>query len=451
MSELERKPHSHPENPEQNPEVKPPIDETPGAESSNVEFPETTQTPNEPSPEASMSPAPPAESDTITRITLGERTITLLGTAHVSRESTQEVARFIREQHPDHVCVEIDAQRYKTLTEGQNWSGLKIDQVLRQRRGFLLLANLVLTSFQRKLGKQLGVTPGDEMKAAVLTAEEEGIPTTMADREVQLTLRRAWSQSSLWNKLKMISSLLASIFSSEELSEEDIENLKRKSALDDMMDELAAFLPSVKEVLINERDHYLAAKIFEAPGTHILAVIGAGHAPGITRHLHQLHTGEATTDLEKISHVPSPSKTTKILPWIIPAIVISLLSIGFVRSGWNQGLQMFFYWFMVNGILSAIGALIALAHPLTIVLSFLAAPFTSLNPTIGVGIVTGLFEGYIRRPRVMDFENLTEDILSVRGFIRNRFTHALVVFFLSSIGSAIGTFVAFPFLISLLT
>lgn len=404
---------------------------------------------NEHTPEDEIN-NPPAESDTITRITLGDRTVTLLGTAHVSRESTEEVARFIREQHPDHVCVEIDAQRYKTLTEGQDWSGLKIDQVLRQRRGFLLLANLVLTSFQRKLGKELGVKPGDEMKAAVLTAEEQGIPTTMADREVQLTLRRAWSRSNLWTRLKMISSLLASIFSSEKLSEEDIENLKRKSALDDMMDELAAFLPSVKEVLIDERDQYLATKIYQAPGSNVLAVIGAGHAPGITRWLNKLHTGEARSDLQKISHVPAPPKSAKILPWIIPAIVIALLAAGFIRSGWNQGLQMFFYWFMVNGVLSALGALIALAHPLTIILSFLAAPFTSLNPTIGVGIVTGLFEGYIRRPRVLDFENLTEDILSIRGFFRNRFTHALVVFFLSSIGSAVGTFVAFPFLLSLL-
>jgi pheromone shutdown-related protein TraB len=412
--------------------------------------PKPSETAPSPAGQEDHPAAPFTESDTITTISLGDRTITLLGTAHVSRESTEEVARFIREQHPDHVCVEIDAQRYKTLTEGQDWSGLKIDQVLKQRRGFLLLANLVLTSFQRKLGNELGVKPGDEMKAAVLTAEELGIPTTLADREVQLTLRRAWSLSNLWTRLKMISSLLASIFTTEKLSEEDIENLKRKSALDDMMDELAAFLPSVKEVLIDERDQYLAAKIFQAPGSHILAVIGAGHAPGITRWLNKLHTGEAQPDLEKISHVPAPPKSSKILPWIIPAIVIALLSLGFIRSGWNQGLQMFFYWFMVNGILSAVGALIALAHPLTILLSFLAAPFTSLNPTIGVGIVTGLFEGYIRRPRVMDFENLPDDILSVRGFFRNRFTHALVVFFLSSIGSAIGTFVAFPFLLSLL-
>jgi pheromone shutdown-related protein TraB len=389
-------------------------------------------------------------SDTITRVTLGEREITLLGTAHVSRESTEEVKRVIHDEQPDHVCVEIDAQRYKTLKEGQDWSKMKINEVLRQRRGFLLLANLVLTSFQRKLGKQLGTVPGNEMKAGVAAAEEAGIPFTLADREVQTTLRRAWAHSSWWNKLKMLSSLLASIFSNEELSEEDIENLKRKSALDDMMDELAAFLPSVKEVLIDERDRYLATKIYQAEGQHVLAVIGAGHAPGIVRWLQALHQGTADTNLEDITHVPPATKLSKILPWIIPTIVIGLLAAGFIRSGWDQGLQMFMYWIVVNGSLSAIGALIALAHPLTIILSFLAAPFTSLNPTIGVGIVTGLFEAYIRRPRVSDFENLTDDILTVRGFFRNRFTHALVVFFLSSIGSAAGTFIAFPFLLSLL-
>jgi len=397
---------------------------------------------------------PIENSDTITTVILNDREITLLGTAHVSRESTEEVKRHIQEAHPDHVCVEIDAQRYKSLSEGQNWSNLKIDQVLRQKRGFLLLANLVLTSFQRKLGKQLGVKPGDEMKAAIVTAEEEGIPVTLADREIQVTLRRAWSQSSPWNKLKMISALLASIFSNEDLSEEDIENLKKKSALDDMMDELAVFLPSVKEVLIDERDQYLATKIYQAEGTRILAVIGAGHVPGITRWLNELNTGtygDPESNLKAITHVPPPSKTSQILPWIIPAIVVGLLITGFVKSGWNQGIEMFMYWVVVNGSLSAVGALIALAHPLTIVLSFIAAPFTSLNPTIGVGIVTGLFEAYVRRPRVLDFENLGDDILSVRGFFRNRITHVLVVFFLSSIGSAIGTFVAFPFLLNLLS
>jgi pheromone shutdown-related protein TraB len=391
------------------------------------------------------------ESQTVTRITLGEREIILLGTAHVSRDSVDEVKRIIHDEEPDHVCVEIDAQRYKTLTEGQDWSKLSIDKVLKERKGFLLLANLVLQAFQKKLGENLGVKPGEEMKAAIDAAAEGEIPHTLADREIQVTLRRAWSHSSLWNKMKMIASLLASIFSNEKLSEEEIEQLKQKNALQDMMEELADYLPSVKEVLIDERDHYLAANIYNAPGSRIVAVIGAGHVRGIIEWLYAFHEGRAGTDLQEISSVPSSPKVNRILPWIIPVVIVGLIAAGFINSGWNQGLRMFLYWVVVNGALSSLGAIVALAHPLTVVLSFVAAPFTSLNPTIGVGIVTGLFEGYIRRPRVSDFENIQTDILSVRGFFRNRFTHALVVFFLSSVGSAAGTFIAFPFLLSLLS
>lgn len=389
------------------------------------------------------------ESDTITQIILGDREIILIGTAHISRDSIDEVKKVIEEEKPDHVCVEIDASRYKAMTEGQNWENMKIDKVLKERKGFLLLANLVLTSFQRKMGKNLGTTPGEDMKVAIEVSKEAGIPFSFSDREIQVTLRRAWSKSSFWNKNKMLAAMISSIFSKEELSEEEIEKLKEKSALEDMMEELANYLPSVKAVLIDERDQYLATNIFTAPGKKIVGVIGAGHANGIVKWLNDLHEGKVSKDLTEINHVPEPSKIKKVIPWLIPAVIVALMGFGFYKSGWNKGMEMFFYWFMVNGILSGIGALIALAHPLTILLSFLAAPFTSLNPTIGVGIVSGLFEGYIRRPRVSDFENLPEDILTIRGFFKNRFTHALLVFFLSSVGSSIGTFIAFPFLVNL--
>ncbi len=388
-------------------------------------------------------------SDTETVIELKEKEIILVGTAHISQESVNEVRKIIEERHPDHVCVEIDETRYKTMTEGQNWENMKIDKVLKERKGFLLLANLVLSSFQKKMGKNLGVIPGEDMKEAVEAAKEAGIPFSFADREVQITLKRAWSKSSLWNKNKMLAAMISSIFTKEKLSEEDIEKLKEKSALQDMMEELASYLPSVKEVLIDERDRFLATNIYKAPGKKIVAVIGAGHADGVIKWLEKLDEGSVSENLDEINTLPPPPKYRKFLPWIIPAAIAGLLAFGFIRSGWNKGMEMFFYWFMVNGTLSALGALIALAHPLTILLSFLAAPFTSLNPTIGVGIVTGLFEGYIRRPRVKDFENLPEDILTLKGFYRNRFIHALVVFFLSSVGSSIGTFIAFPFLLNL--
>lgn len=389
--------------------------------------------------------------DTLTRIHLGDREIILVGTAHVSKESVEEVERVIEEERPDRLCIEIDASRYKTLTEGQKWENLKIDQILKRGQGFLLLANLVLSSFQRRIGAGFGITPGDEMKKAVETADRLNIPYIFADREVQVTLRRAWSQAGFFQKNKMLAVLLGSVFSREELPEEEIEALKRKSALQDMMEELATFLPSVKEVLIDERDRYLASKIYDAGTGKIMAVIGAGHAAGIVKWLEIFDKGEISTDLKDISVVPRRGKWRKAIPWLIPAAVVTLIALGFIRSGFHEGFRMFMVWVLANGTLAAIGAALALAHPLTIIASFLAAPFTSMNPTIGVGIVSGLLESVVRRPRVLDFENLHQDILSLKGFYRNRFTHILIVFFLSSIGSSVGTFVALPYLTALLT
>ncbi len=389
-------------------------------------------------------------SETITEVQLGKRAITLIGTAHISQKSADEVEEVIRKSEPGRVCIEIDAVRFKSLTEGQDWKSLNISQVIRQRRGFLLLANLVLSSFQRRMGENLGAQQGAEMKRAVEVSGEMGIPCTFADREVQVTLRRAWAKSSIWNKMKLLASLIGSVISKETLSEEELENLKKRSALEDMLAELSDILPSVKEVLIDERDRYLATKIFSTEEEKVIAVVGAGHVPGIVQWLEKLENGEVDESLEDIDHAPPPSKIGRIIPWFIPVIIAGLLVGGFFRSGWEEALSMLWMWILVNGTLSAAGALIALAHPLTIVLSFLAAPITSMNPTIGVGIVTGLIESFLRKPKVKDFENIHEDIKSFRGFYRNRLTHILLVFLFSTIGSAIGTFIGIPYLTALL-
>lgn len=390
-------------------------------------------------------------SDTVTRVRFNDREFVLVGTAHVSRESVDEVETIIGEEKPDTVCVEIDNTRYRSMVEGQNWSSLNIYQVLKDRKGFLLMANLVLSSFQRRLGKSLGVSPGEEMRRAIDVATELGIPYTFCDREIHVTLRRAWKRTSFWGKNKMLAALFSSIFTNEKLSKEEIEKLKGKSAIQDMMEELANYLPSVKEVLIDERDRYLATRIYESHGTRLLAVVGAGHINGVVSWLEKISTGGSSTDLTEIENIPPASKISRILPWIIPILVFGVIATGFLRSGWQEGLSMLWLWVLVNGTLSAAGALLALAHPVTIVASFLAAPITSMNPTIGVGIVTGLLEAVLRKPRVRDFESLHDDIVSVKGFYRNRFTHILVVFFLSSIGSAIGTFIGIPWLTSLLS
>ncbi len=374
-----------------------------------------------------------------------------MGTAHVSKTSVENVEAVIRETAPDHLCVEIDASRYSSLKNRGNWENLKINEVLKQRKGFLLLANLALSSFQKRLGADLGVNPGEEMKRGIAVAEELGIPYSFADREIQVTLRRAWAKSGFWGKNKMLASLLASVFTKEKVTPEELERLKEKDVLQGMMEELAEYLPAVKEVLIDERDQYLATMIYRRPEKRVVAVVGAGHIKGIKEWIAALAAGERSSDLKAIEVIPPPSRISKIVPWIVPAAIVGILAAGFFISGWQEAVSMLWKWVLVCGTLSAVGSLLAFAHPITIAASFVAAPITCMNPTIGVGMVTGLLEWYLRKPRVQDFERLSCDIESVRGFYRNRVTHILVVFFLSSVGGSIGTFVGIPYLTTLLS
>lgn len=382
----------------------------------------------------------------ITTVRVADREFLLLGTAHVSRESVEAVQDTVERAAVDHVVIEIDAQRFRSVKKKQDWSQLNIFQVIRRRQAFLLLSNLVLASFQRRIGQGTGVKPGAEMIAAVEAAERHGVPYSFGDRPIQATLRRAWAKTGFWGKNKLLASMIAGAFSSEEVSEEDLARLREKNELESMMQELADYLPGVKAVLIDERDAYLAQNIFDAAGNRVLAVVGAGHVPGIVRRLEELGAGAPATDTAALEIIPPPGPVRKIVPYLVPAIVGGLIIWGFFRGGWEGGLEALWRWILVNGTLSAIGALAALAHPVTIILAFLAAPITSMNPTVGVGFVTGLTEAFLRKPRVRDFENLNTDIASVRGFFRNRLTHILLVFFFSTIGSAIGTFVALPLL-----
>ncbi len=390
------------------------------------------------------------DNGTSVRLSLGDRNVILIGTAHVSSRSVEEVQEAIRTEKPDRVCVEIDETRYNSLVEKKSWQSLNIREVLRERKGFLLLANLVLSSFQRRLGLEMGVTPGEEMLTAIRVSREEGIPVSLCDRDIQVTLRRAWSRSGFWGKNKMLAAMLSSVFSREKLDPEEIEKLKQKSTFQTMMDELASFLPSVKEVLIDERDRYLATRIFNAGGAKIVAVIGAGHVDGIVKNLKRLESGTLQNDTSALETIPPRKKISRILSYLVPALIVALIVAGFFRSGWQLSLSMMWKWVLVNGTLSAIGALLALAHPVTIAAAFAGAPITSLNPTIGVGLLTGVLEAALRKPRVTDFENLPEDLLSFKGFFRNRITHILLVFLFSSIGSSLGTFIGIPYLTSLL-
>lgn len=384
----------------------------------------------------------------IKRLSFDNREIILLGTAHVSKESIKEVEQLIREEGPDCVCVELDEARYKTLTSSETWQKIDIAKVLKEGKGFLLLANLVLSSFQKKLGADLGIKPGDEMRAAIRVSEELNIKTEMVDRPIHTSLKRAWAKSGTWNRAKLLSTLLGTAFSNEKLDEEEIEKLKNHSAMDNMMEEVAKFLPSVKEVLIDERDRYLASKIWESSGKKTLAVLGAGHLPGTESFLRELKAGTKNTDVSDISEVPPKSIARKLLAWIFPVAIISLIVFGFFKGGGAKTWQMLLAFILWNGGLSAIGACIALSHPLAILASFFGAPITTINPFLGIGIVSGLVQAWAKKPQVRDMEKLGEEAGNLKGWYKNRITKVLLTFFLSSLGSAIGTFITVPALIA---
>ncbi len=381
------------------------------------------------------------EGDTITRVKIGEREICLIGTAHVSPESVTEVRNVIKDEKPDHVCVEIDAGRYKSMTQEQSWKDMNIAKIIKEKKGFLLIANLMLSSFQKRMGSTVGMKPGEDMRAAIEAAEQEGIPFSFSDREVQVTLKRAWAKSSFWDKNKVLAVLISSAFSSEEASAEDIEELKDRNELEGMMDELSKELPKVKEVLIDERDQFLATSAYTRPEKKVVAVVGAGHVPGMIKWFEDLESGKKKTDVKEISVVPPKTLLTKAAPFIIPGIIIVLITLGFIFSGKEFGLEMIIRWVLANGVLSAVGAFIALGHPLTILAAFISAPITSLNPLIGVGIVTGVVETLLRKPRVEDFESLTESVSHVKLWYKNRVLRILLVLALSSVGSVAGTFI----------
>lgn len=376
-----------------------------------------------------------------------DREIILVGTAHISKESMEEVDKTVRDTLPDCVAVELDEQRYESIKSPEAWKNLDIVKVLKEKRGFIMLANLVLGSFQRRMGADVGVKPGDEMRSALTVSEELGIPVAMVDRPIQTTLRRAWAKNSLWGKLKLLSALFAAAFEKEEISAEQIESLKSSNEMDSMMDELAGYLPTVKEVLIDERDRYLAAHIWNCKGKKVLAVLGAGHLPGVEKFLNGIASGEKNCDTADIEEVPAAGAGAKIAGWIFPVLLIALIAAGFFTGGAKTSFDMLISWVLWNGSLAALGTLLALGHPLAIITGFVGAPLGTLNPFLAVGLFTGLVQAWVRKPKVEDMEHLADDASSLKGLYKNRIGRVLLVFFLSSLGGSIGNFIAVPALI----
>lgn len=365
------------------------------------------------------------------------KTIYLIGTAHVSPESVELVKRAAGELKPDSICIELDEARYNNIKNPKKWEDTDLIKVIKSKRVGFLLAQLILGSYQKKIAGGLNSKVGGEMLAGMECAEEQGANLVLADRDLQVTFMRIWRKMSFFRKLKLIISLIFSFGGDEgeEISEEELKELMQKDLLDSALSELKQEYPEIGEILIDERDAYLAYKIKNAPGGTVLAILGAAHVPGIKSKI------ESAINIDEISEVPKKKKISKAIGWIIPIVIVGLLVYAFTLNI-TTGMQQLSVWVLWNSLLAGIGALCALANPLSILTAAAVAPFTSVNPLLACGWFAGLVEANVSKPRVKDLQNLSEDVLHFKSFYKNRFLKTLLVVIFSNIGSTAGTIVA---------
>ena len=389
-------------------------------------------------PEQSLNEQP------IREITRDGVTYVILGTAHVSRASVDAVRHMADSGDYDAIAVELCPARHQALTKEQQWQEMDLYRIIREKKAGLVMANLALGAYQRRIAEQFGIEPGAELKAAAEAAVSHDVPLQLIDRDLATTLKRSYRAVPWYKRMMLTTGLVMSTVSSEEIDEEQIEKLKEGDILESTFTEFAEQSPELYEALIGERDRFMAARLREEnvdnAGQRILVVIGAGHLDGLAKYLEN-DKENPKTEVSRLSELPPPRRWIKFVPWVIAALVLAGFYLGFARSP-ELGWELVTLWVVINGGLAAFGALLARAHPVTIISAMVAAPLTSLNPAIGAGMVTGVVESWLRKPKVSDLESLRDDATTLKGWFKNPATRILLVFFFSNLGSAVGTWVA---------
>lgn len=375
----------------------------------------------------------------VTRLDVNGKEVLIIGTAHISQQSVDVVERIIELERPDVVMIELDAERHKAIVEDQSWQDLDLRQVIRNKQTMFLIARLALASFQKRMGSHTGVKPGAEMIAAMHAAKTTNATLVLCDRNIRTTLVRAWRLTPFWSRATLGVTLAAGIFEKNEIDEDELAKLRETQNISDVLNELGEAMPSVKKVLVDERDTFMAHQIQTTPGHKIVVVIGAAHKPGMLR---QLESPIPQETIDEISTIPPRALWSRALPWAIPAIIVAAFIYGFTRADTETMKSAFLVWFMVKGGFAALGTIIALGHPITILSAFLSAPFTSLNPTISVGMVAAFVQTMVASPKVRDMEHVGDDIAELSGWWKNRMARIFLIFILSSLASTLGTFVA---------
>ncbi len=380
-------------------------------------------------------------------IDLADTEFTILGTAHVSKASATTVKNLVNTGEFDLIAIELCNSRYTAIIDQDSLTRIDIFDAIKNGKLPMISATLALSAFQQRIADQLGVEPGADMRSAVISAQDNDLPIALIDRDIGTTLKRIYRNIPWYNRFKLFAALVTSVFSSQKIDEDEIERLKHGDLIETSFTEFAEQDLDLFEPLIDERDRFMAARLIESAREHqsknVLAVVGAGHMKGISRYLKESADDpqSARQTIEQLSQIPPPAKWPKYIPWVIVGLILVGFVWGFSHNealGWS----MVQTWVLYNGVLCAIGAAVAGAHPLTISTAFLAAPITSLNPTIGAGMVTAAVEAYFRHPNVKDFSELRHDASTVRGWWKNRVTRILLVFLFSTIGSAVGTWLA---------
>ena len=377
------------------------------------------------------------------RILSGDTELIVVGTAHVSPASARAVSALVASGEFDAVAIELCHSRQRAMLDPQAMGKLDLFSVIRSGQAPMVAASLALGAYQQRLAEQYGIEPGAEMRAAIDGALDRGLPVALIDRDIGLTLRRAYKSVPWWQRMELVSGLFAGVLSKEKIDEQEIERLKQGDMLESTFSEFAEHSEALYGPIIDERDRYMAAHLRKLAETgearRVLAVVGAGHLKGIERYI-DTASEPPEQIIATLEQAPPKARWPKVLPWVIVGVILTGFVFGFSRNT-DLGWQMVFDWFLINGGLAALGGIIAMAHPLTIVTAAFAAPLTSLNPTIGVGFVTAAVELYLRKPRVADFATLRKDVTEWKGWWHNRVSRVLLVFLFTTLGSAMGTYI----------
>ena len=390
----------------------------------------------------------PALPSSVTEVVRGDTRYFIVGTAHVSQKSVDEVRQVIDQVKPDVVAVELCKPRHDAITQDSAFRDLDVFKVVREGKTLYLLAHLALSSYQRRIGASLGVKPGAELLAAVNAANDAGIPVELIDRDINVTLKRTWRNLGLWKRSTLLTSLVVGWEDEkkgEVVDEQAIEKLKEQKALSEMLTELGKAVPEIKAPLIDERDTYLASKLTDLAGKKkVVAVVGAAHVPGMTPQI------GVPIDRAALDRIPPPSIIWTALKWLVPALFVAALVYGWRWSEKTDVTEMMLAWILPTSIGAGSLTLLAGGSLLTVLAALVVAPIAAIHPLLGTGMVTGIVEAWRRKPSVADCERLPDDIQSLRGFWKNPVTRILLIAVASGLGTAGGFWVGVGWVASLL-